>query len=134
QHLNHWSQLSNLYSIPTDCEQRDERQGWLGDAQVSAKEAMMNFDMAAFYTNFIRDIHDSEKRDGEIPDTVPFKYGVYPADPAWSTAYPLLCWYMWQQYGDRRILEENYQGLQKHVESLRSLAQDNVLSYSPYGD
>src|SRR5579875_2811830 len=51
QHLIHWSQLTNLFSIPTDCDQRDERQGWMGDAQVTAEEAMMNFDMAAFYTN-----------------------------------------------------------------------------------
>jgi alpha-L-rhamnosidase len=134
QHLILWGQLSNLMSIPTDCDQRNERQGWMGDAQVSAEEAMMNFDMAAFYTNFIRDIHDSQHADGSVPDTVPHKYGQYPADPAWGTAYPLLCWYMWQQYGDRRILEENYDGLKKYVEFLRSRAQDNVLRYSYYGD
>ncbi|MGH9446228.1 MAG: family 78 glycoside hydrolase catalytic domain, partial [Terriglobia bacterium] len=71
QHLIHWSQLTNLMSIPTDCDQRDERQGWMGDAQVTAEEAMMNFDMAAFYTNFIRDIHDVEGADGTVTDTVP---------------------------------------------------------------
>jgi alpha-L-rhamnosidase len=134
QHLIHWGQLSNLYSVPTDCDQRNERQGWMGDAQVSAEEAMMNFDMAAFYTNFVRDIHDAQKPDGEIPDTVPHKYGQYPGDPAWGTAYPLLCWYMWQQYGDKRILQENYEGLKKYVEFLRTRAQGNVLRYSYYGD
>ena len=134
QHLIHWGQLSNLYSVPTDCDQRNERQGWMGDAQVSAEEAMMNFDMAAFYTNFVRDIHDSQKPDGEIPDTVPHKYGRYPADPAWGTAYPLLCWYMWQQYGDTRILQENYDGLKRYEEFLQSRAKDNVLRYSYYGD
>ncbi len=134
QHLIRWGQLSNLYSIPTDCDQRNERQGWMGDAQVSAEEAMMNFDMAAFYTNFVRDIRDAQKPDGEIPDTVPHKYGRYPADPAWGTAYPLICWYMWQQYGDKRILQENYDGLTKYVEFLRSRAKDNVLRYSYYGD
>ncbi|HET7213593.1 MAG TPA: family 78 glycoside hydrolase catalytic domain [Terriglobia bacterium] len=134
QHLIRWGQLSNLYSIPTDCDQRNERQGWMGDAQVSAEEAMMNFDMAAFYTNFVRDIRDAQKPDGEIPDTVPHKYGQYPADPAWGTAYSLICWYMWQQYGDKRILQENYEGLQKYEEFLRSRARDNVLRYSYYGD
>ena len=134
QHLIRWGQLSNLYSIPTDCDQRNERQGWMGDAQVTAEEAMMNFDMAAFYTNFVRDIRDAQMPDGEIPDTVPHKYGRYPADPAWGTAYPLLCWYMWQQYGDRRILEENYDGLKKYLEFLRTRARDNVLRYSYYGD
>ncbi len=134
QKLIRWSQQTNLMSIPTDCDQRDERQGWMGDAQVTAEEAMMNFDMAAFYTNFIRDIHDNQGPDGTVTDTVPHRYGSRPADPAWGTAYPLLCWYMWQQYGDRRILEANYEGLQKYVAFLRSRAQDNVLTYSYYGD
>jgi len=134
QHVIRWGQLSNLHSIPTDCDQRDERQGWMGDAQVTAEEAMMNFDMAAFYTNFVRDIRDAQKPDGEIPDTVPYKYGRYPADPAWGTAYPLICWYMWQQYGDKRILQENYDGLKKYEEFLRTRAKDNVLRYSYYGD
>lgn len=134
QHLILWSQLTNLMSIPTDCDQRDERQGWMGDAQVTAEEAMMNFRMGAFYTNFIRDIRDAQGPDGTVTDTVPHRYGQRPADPAWGTAYPQLVWYMWQQYGDRRILEENYDGVKKYVEFLRSRAHDNILSYSYYGD
>src|SRR5574337_238311 len=106
----------------------------MGDAQVTAEEAMPNFDMAAFYTNFIRDIRDAKDAAGTITDTVPHRYGSRPADPAWGTAYPLLCWYMWEQYGDRRILEENYDGLKKYVEFLRTRAPDNVLRYSYYGD
>jgi alpha-L-rhamnosidase len=134
QRLIYWSQLTNLMSIPTDCDQRDERQGWMGDAQVTAEEAMMNFDMAAFYRNFIRDIQDVQGPDGTVTDTVPHRYGSRPADPAWGTAYPQLVWYMWQQYGDRRILEENYEGVHKYVDFLRSRAPGNILSYSYYGD
>jgi alpha-L-rhamnosidase len=134
QKLIRWSQLTNLFSIPTDCDQRNERMGWMGDAQVTAEEATLNFDMAAFYTNFIRDIRDVQDPDGTITDTVPHGYGSRPADPAWGTAYPVLCWTMWQQYGDRRILEENYDGLKKYVEFLRSRAPGNVLGYSYYGD
>src|SRR5204863_485536 len=58
QHLIHWGQLSNLFGLPTDCDQRNERQGWMGDAHVTAEEAMLNFDMAAFYSNFVRDMRD----------------------------------------------------------------------------
>jgi alpha-L-rhamnosidase len=134
QRLIHWSQLTNLFSIPTDCDQRNERQGWMGDAQATAEEAMMNFDMAAFYTNFIRDMRDAQAPDGELPDTVPRKYGSVPGDLGWQTAYPLLCWYMWQQYGDSRILQENYDGLKKYVEFLRSHAQDNVYRLHHEGD
>ncbi len=134
QRLILWSQLTNLFSIPTDCDQRNERQGWMGDAQVTAEEAMLNFDMAAFYTNFLRDIQDAQQPGGEVPDTVPHRYGQYPADPAWGTAYPLIAWYMYEQYGDRRILEEHYDSLKKYVESLRRRAPDNVLRFSYYGD
>lgn len=134
QRLIRWGQATNLHSIPTDCDQRDERMGWLGDAHVTAEEAMLNFDMAAFYTNFVRDIRDVQGTDGSLTDTVPHRYGSRPADPAWGTAYPLLCWYMYEQYGDRRILEEHYEGLKKYVEFLRTKAPDNVLRYSYYGD
>jgi alpha-L-rhamnosidase len=134
QRIIRWGQRTNLHSVPTDCPQRDERMGWMGDAHVTAEEAMLNFDMAAFYTNFVRDIHDVQGEDGTITDTVPHKYGSRPADPAWGTAYPLICWYMYEQYSDRRILEENYDGLKKYVEFLRSRAQDNILRYSYYGD
>ena len=129
-----WSDLTNLHSVPTDCDQRNERMGWMGDAQTSAEGMMLNFDMAAFYTNFLRDIRDVQGADGTITDTVPHRYGSRPADPAWGTAFPLICWYLYQQNGDRRILEENYDGLKKYVEFLRSRAPDNVLRYSYYGD
>lgn len=134
QRIIRWGQSTNLHSVPTDCDQRDERMGWMGDAHVTAEEAMLNFDMAAFYTNFLRDIRDVQGPDGTITDTVPHKSGSRPADPAWGTAYPLLCWYMWEQYGDRRILEENYDGLKKYVEFLRSRAPDHILRFSYYGD
>jgi alpha-L-rhamnosidase len=129
-----WSDLTNLYSVPTDCDQRNERMGWLGDSQTSSEGLMLNFDMAAFYTNFLRDIRDVQDADGTITDTVPHGYGSRPADPAWGTAFPLICWYVYQQNGDRRVLEENYDGLKKYVEYLHSRAPDNVLRYSYYGD
>ncbi|NPV83617.1 MAG: family 78 glycoside hydrolase catalytic domain [Candidatus Aminicenantes bacterium] len=129
-----WGQKTNLHSIPTDCDQRDERMGWMGDAQVTAEEAIMNFDMAAFYTNFLRNIRDAQGDDGSITDTVPHIWGSRPADPAWGTAYPLIAWYMYQYYGDRRILEEHYDGLKKYVEFLRSKAENGLVRFSHYGD
>lgn len=129
-----WSDLTNLHSAPTDCDQRNERMGWMGDEQTSAEGMMLNFDMAAFYTNFLRNIRDVQGPDGTVTDTVLHRYGSRPADPALGTAFPLICWYVYQQNGDRRILEENYDGLKKYVEFLRGRAPDNVLRYSYYGD
>jgi alpha-L-rhamnosidase len=134
QRIITWGQKTNLHSIPTDCDQRDERMGWMGDAQGTAEEAIMNFDMAAFYTNFVRDIRDVQDEKGQITDTVPHIWGSRPADPAWGTAYPLLCWYMYEYYGDTRVLEEHYEGLRKYVEFLRSRAENGLVKYSYYGD
>ena len=134
QRLILWGQKTNLHSIPTDCDQRDERMGWMGDAQVTAEEAILNYDMAAFYANFLRNIRDVQGEDGSITDTVPHVWGSRPADPAWGTAYPLIAWYMYQYYGDRRILEEHYDGLVKYVEFLRGKAEGGLVKFSHYGD
>ena len=134
QKIPRWGLRTNLHSVQTDCDQRDERMGWMGDLQTTAEMAMMNFDMAAFYTNTMRNIRDIQGEDGTVTDTVPHKYGSRPADPAWGTAYPQLTWFMYQQYGDRRILEETYGGVKRYVEFLRTKAPDNVLRYSYYGD
>jgi alpha-L-rhamnosidase len=134
QRIITWGQKTNLHSIPTDCDQRDERMGWMGDAQGTAEEAIMNFDMAAFYTNFVRDIRDVQDEKGRLSDTVPHVWGGENADPAWATAYPLICWYMYQYYGDTRVLEEHYAALKKYVEFLRSKAENGLVKFSSYGD
>ena len=134
QRLITWGQKTNLHGIPTDCDQRDERMGWMGDAQGTAEEAIMNFDMAAFYTNFMRDIRDVQDEKGRLSDTVPHVWGGENADPAWATAYPLICWYMYQYYGDTRILEVHYDALKKYVEFLRSKAENGLVKFSSYGD
>ncbi len=134
QKIIRWGILTNLHSIPTDCNQRDERMGWMGDAQLASETAMTNFDMAAFYTNFLRDIHDSQSAAGAVPDTVPNMWGKPLADPAWGSAYPLIAWYMYLHYGDRGTLRTHYEGLKAWADLLDSKAKDHVLNYSYYGD
>ena len=134
QHLVYWGLRSNLHSVPTDCNQRDERMGWMADAHLAAESAIYNFDIAAFYTNFLRDIHDVQGSDGTVTDTVPHQFGSRPADPAWGSAYPLLTWYMYLYYGDRRILEEHYAGIKAWTDYLRKRSEDGVVYYYSFGD
>lgn len=129
-----WGQLSNLMSVPTDCPQRNERMGWMGDAQLSAEEAIYNFDMAGFYTKWLKDIREAQAEDGSVPDVVPPYWSNYPADPAWGTACVAIPWYLYQYYGDERILKENYSVMKKWVDFLSNKATDYILSYSKYGD
>ena len=133
QRLVLWGTKTNLHSIPTDCAQRDERMGWLADAHLASETAMLNFDMAAFYTNFLRSIRDSQDSTGAVPDVVPAtRRG--PADPAWGAAYPLLVLYMYEQYGDRRILEQHFEGIRAWAESLRSKSENGTVNFVKYGD
>jgi alpha-L-rhamnosidase len=127
---------SNLMGIPTDNNQRDERLGWLGDAHITAEVASLNFDLAAFYTKFLRDIADAQKDNGGLPNVVPrFEFkGVDNADPAWESAYILLARHMWREYGDRRVLSEHYGGLERLIRKLRRESGDGLLSTGRFGD
>ncbi len=129
-----WGQLSNLMSVPTDCPQRDERMGWMGDAQLSAEEAIYNFDMAGFYTKWLEDIRDSQAEDGSVPDVVPPYWSNYPADPAWGTACVVIPWCLYQYYRDERVLEQNYSVIKKWVDFLSTKSEDYIVSYFKYGD
>jgi alpha-L-rhamnosidase len=129
-----WGQVSNLMSIPTDCPQRDERMGWMGDAQLSAEEAIYNFNMANFYAKWLRDIKAAQKEDGSVPDVVPPYWSLYPADPAWGTACIIIPWNLYLYYGDKRVLEENYEVMRGWVDFLTSKAEDYILKFSKYGD
>jgi alpha-L-rhamnosidase len=131
-----WGQLSNLMSIPTDCPQRDERHGWLGDAHLSAEEAVFNFDMAAFYAKFLDDIRLAQKDDGSLPDVAPpYLPRLYPADPAWSSAYATLVALLWDHYADRRLVDRHYPSLKRYVEFLERSSDGLIIkSLGKYGD
>ncbi|TFG57914.1 MAG: alpha-L-rhamnosidase, partial [Candidatus Aminicenantes bacterium] len=131
-----WGQLSNLMSIPTDCPQRDERHGWLGDAHLSAEEAVFNFGMAAFYTKFLDDIRLAQREDGSLPDVVPpYLPRLYPADPAWSSAYPTLVWLLWEHYADGRVIAMHYASLKKYIDFLGQNADRLIVrKLGKYGD
>ncbi|WP_449462296.1 family 78 glycoside hydrolase catalytic domain [Tardisphaera miroshnichenkoae] len=127
-------QLSNLMSVPTDCPQRDERMGWMGDADLSAEEAIFNFWMPAFYENWVSEMRESQLEDGEISDVVPPFWKNYPSDPAWGIAFIEIPWLLYVHYGDKKVLEENYDSIKKYVDYLTSKSKDGILSINKYGD
>jgi len=129
-----WGQVSNLMSIPTDCPQRDERMGWMGDAQLSAEEAIYNFNMVNFYTKWLRDIKAAQSEDGSVPDIAPPYWSLYPADPVYGAACVIIPWYLYLYYGDKRVLEENYDVMKRWVDFLTSKAENYILKFSKYGD
>jgi alpha-L-rhamnosidase len=106
-----WSQRGNFVAVPTDCPQRDERQGWLADAQVFLPTACRNADVAAFFARWLRDVRDGQRPSGAFGDIAPM-IGVRPESaPGWGDAGVLIPWQLWREYGDRRTLELSYPGM-----------------------
>ncbi|MGN6277800.1 MAG: family 78 glycoside hydrolase catalytic domain [Sphingomonas sp.] len=105
-----WSQCSNLFGIPTDCPQRDERMGWLGDAEIFWDTASFNMDVDAFTRKFMADVRAGQTKDGEFPDTAPFptKGG---GTPGWADGGVILPWTVYHRYGDTRIIEQNWRAM-----------------------
>ena len=111
------TQAANFLDIPTDCPQRDERLGWTGDAQVFARSATYNADVASFFTKFCIDLDDAQRWYGAYPNFAPFPFsrpGQY--SPAWMDAGIIIPYTMLQVYGDTKVVEHMYDGMQKFME------------------
>jgi alpha-L-rhamnosidase len=118
-----WTQRGNMLSIPTDCPQRDERLGWMGDIQIFVGTGIFNMDMAAFFTKWMRDVRDAQATDGRFADFSPHPFGkdkIFTGVPGWGDAGIVVPWRVWQQYGDKRMLAENLESAKRWVEFIRS--------------
>jgi len=126
---------SNAMGLPTDCPQRDERYGWLADAHLAAEMAMFNYHTAAFYRKFLRDIRLAQKRNGSLPNVAPPYLPLYPADPAWGSAYITIAWLLHNHYGDTRLLREHYPYMKRYVDFLSKVSEDHVIrGIGKFGD
>ncbi|MCC6581089.1 MAG: family 78 glycoside hydrolase catalytic domain [Phycisphaeraceae bacterium] len=116
-----WTLRSNLHSIPTDCPQRDERLGWMGDMQVFAQTAGFLMDMGAFFAKWCADIRDAQCEDGRFPDFAPHPFGKenrFHANPGWGDAGVLVPWRSWVNFADWRLLETHYDAMRRWIDLL----------------
>jgi alpha-L-rhamnosidase len=118
-----WTQRGNMLSIPTDCPQRDERLGWMGDIQIFVGTGIFNMDMAAFFTKWMRDVRDAQAEDGRFADFSPHPFGkdkIFTGVPGWGDAGIVVPWRVWQGYGDKRLLAESFESGKRWIEFIRS--------------
>ncbi|GAA3934926.1 alpha-L-rhamnosidase [Actinomadura viridis] len=111
-HAIAWGQRSNFVSVPTDCPQRDERLGWLADAQVFLPTACLNADVAAFFDGWLREVRGAQSPAGCFTNVAPRLAGV--ADegaPGWADAGVLVPWHLYTVYGDERVLERSFDSM-----------------------
>ena len=130
-----WSQRSNLMGFPTDCPQRDERLGWMGDAHVTAEEAIDNFNMPLFYQKWLNDVKEGQDiKTGDLPYISPRPFYENQSDVAWSSGYHLMVWYFYREYGDEQLLSKHYDTMKRYIDFLGSIAKDHILPKDRYGD
>ena len=113
----YWGQLSNYLSVPTDCPQRNERLGWAADTQVFAEAGAFNADTSAFFRKWMRDMRDSQDPRGGFPGVAPFaQYGNDSMRIGWADAGVIVPYQVWKQFGDSRIVDENWTAMERYVD------------------
>ena len=131
-----WGQRGNLLSVPTDCPQRDERQGWTADTQVYSRTGMYFANLETFYRKWMQDMRDGQRDDGAFPDTAPIGYAGF-GGSAWSDAGILVPWYVYALYGDKTVLLENFEAMERYMDWLARQTGEGYLyngALTTYGD
>lgn len=130
-----WGQKSNFLDVPTDCPQRNERLGWTGDAQVFVRTASLNFDVERFFKKWLHDLAADQGRDGCVPHVIPNVFDDMGGSSAWSDAAVICPWEIYRTYGDKAVLEEQFDSMKAWIDWMRERSENGKRSGgSHFGD
>jgi alpha-L-rhamnosidase len=120
-----WTQRNNFLDLPTDCPQRDERFGWMGDAQIYVHCATLNANVAAFYTKWLRQVMEAQRPSGTFPGYCPFPFQ-HSLDfgTAWCDAGVICPWTIWQAYDDTSIIKQCWPNMVKFMDWRKATSKD----------
>lgn len=127
-----WTLLSNMFSVQSDCPHR-EKFGYGGDIAACSEMALFNYDMAQFYAKVVVDHQDAARPNGGLTETAPFVgiadagFGDGTGPLEWGSGHPVLLRQLYQYYGNRRLLEEQYDTAKRWVDFLHSQAKDGLI-------
>lgn len=128
-----WGQRGNFFSVPTDCPQRDERLGWLGDAQAFVSTAAFNMNVSAFFTKWTLDMRDAQGPEGYFPHVAPDVLTGGGA-AAWADAGVICPWEVYLAYGNEKILRQNYDAMKKWVDFQKNTSNNLIRPDEGFGD
>ena len=122
-----WGQLSNYLSVPTDCPQRDERNGWMADTQVFAETGTFFARTDSFFRKWMRDVRDSQSGSGSFPSVCPpGSFGRNAMRLGWADAGIIVPWTVWKQFGDRVIVDENWEAMERFMDLVAATKYDHA--------
>ena len=128
-----WSMKGNFLDIPTDCPTR-ERAGWTGDAQIFVHTGSLLMDDVTFYAKWIKDVSSQQYPDGKIRNVVPDKplnstskiesaFNLPAGSSGWGDAVVIIPWTLYQMFGNKTILADEYESMKRWVEYERKNAE-----------
>ncbi len=129
-----WGVRGNYRSLPTDCPQRDERQGWLGDRAAESKGETYLFNIARLYGKWMADINDSQLPTGSVPSVSPSYWPLFPNDVTWPSCYIIVPNTLYEQYGDVYVIKERYPSMKKWIDFMSGYLENGIMPRDTYGD
>jgi len=129
-----WGARGNYRSIPTDCPQRDERQGWLGDRSVESKGETYMFNTAPFYTKWLQDMADAQKDTGSVPDVCPAYWNLYPDNVTWPSSGIIIPGTLRDQFADEEAVAGHYASAKLWMDYMSGFVTNNIITRDTYGD
>ena len=126
-HNIQWGQKGNFLDVPTDCPQRDERLGWTGDAQAFSRTAAFNFGVNSFFAKWLKDLSADQQPNGSVPYVIPNVLGPGAgASAGWADVATIIPWNMYRIYGDKQILEDQYNSMKAWVGYMQTNSKDGL--------
>ncbi len=124
-----WGQRSNYLSVPTDCPQRDERLGWTADTQVFTETGTFFANTDNFFHKWMRDMRDTQNEFGAFPGVAPLaQYGAEKTSMmrlGWADAGIIVPWTVWKQFGDKSIIDENWEAIDRFMNHINDTKYDH---------
>ena len=133
----YWGIRGNYRSMPTDCPQRDERMGWLGDRATGCIGESFVFGNTLLYEKWLRDIEAMQDSAGCVPDVAPahWTFDQHSGNVTWPAAYLCVADMLYNQRGDVRPIERHYASMKKWIEYIRDRQmKDGLVINDVYGD
>lgn len=130
-----WGVRGNYRSIPTDCPQRDERQGWLGDRSAESKGESYMFNVSTLYRKWVQDMEDSQKESGSISDVCPAYWEFYSDNVTWPSSAIIIPQTIYEQYADLDLIKTHYQSAKKWIDyMMNNFLTNGLITRDSYGD
>ncbi len=129
-----WGIKGNYKSIPMDCPQRDERQGWLGDRIEESRGEAYLFDNAAFYSKWLQDISDGQLENGNLPSVAPSYWPNHTENVVWPSATIFIPNMIHEHYADTQAVSLIYDKGKKWMNFMSSFLAEGIIAKDSYGD